>query len=64
MTDGLSEARRRERACEALSKALEDTQEALEELNDAVYGLPRWVHEDIQRALQRYGITVTETSKR
>jgi len=60
MSDGLSECRREERAMLAVEKALNQLDNALDEVHDAVFGLPPWAYVDLRDMLAKYGVHVVE----
>lgn len=68
MTDGISEARREERALTKLQDGLAHIVSAIEDVHDAAFGLPDWITTDINKALEPFGLKVnpavrTETPK-
>lgn len=58
MSDGLSDSRRAEQIVRLFAASMFDLNEALAEVDDAAFGLPRWAIDDLNAVLAKYGLRV------
>lgn len=64
MTDGISDARREERAIECLERAVHGLELAIDELNDAAFGVSGIVIRTLNERLARFNLGVVTNLRR